>query len=124
MTDYTKKALATDAKLRAKGGSVTLRRVVLGDDDPDTGKPISTSTDYTAAGVKLNYSADRIDGTLVQMGDQELYLSPLQMTGERLPEPAVSDQIWIGGARYAIKAVGKVEPVDTPVLYMLQIRGG
>lgn len=47
---------------------------MLGDDDPDIGKPIKTITDYTAAGVKLNYEADRIDGKLIQSGDQEFYL--------------------------------------------------
>jgi hypothetical protein len=123
MTDYTKKALATDAKLRAKGATVTLRRIVLGDDDPDTGKPVRTVTDHAAAGVKLNYSADRIDGTLIQSGDQELYLSPLQLNGQPLPAPTVGDLVLIGAAAYAIKSVAKVEPASVPVLYMLQLRG-
>ncbi len=51
MTDYTKKSLATDAKLRAKGAPVTLRRIVLGDDDPDTGKPVRDEQDYTSLGL-------------------------------------------------------------------------
>jgi hypothetical protein len=123
MTDYTKKALATDAKLRAKGATVTLRHIVLGDDDPDTGKPVRTVTDHAAAGVKLNYSADRIDGTLVQSGDQELYLSPLQLDGQPLPEPTVGDLILIAGVKYAIGPVQKIEPTDIPVLYILQLKG-
>lgn len=123
MTDYTKKALATDAKLRAKGAPVTLRRIVLGDDDPDTGKPDSETFNYVAAGVKLNYSADRIDGTLVQSGDQELYLSPLQLDGQQMPEPQTSDLVLIGAATFAVKSVAKVEPTNVPVLYMLQLRG-
>jgi hypothetical protein len=123
MTDYAKKARETDAKLRKKGGTVTLRRIVLGDDDPDTGKPEQDITDYTAAGVNLNYTADRIDGKLIQTGDQELLLSPLQLRGQRLPEPAVSDLVLIAGVRYAIITVGKLEPVDVTVLYTLQLRG-
>jgi hypothetical protein len=123
VTDYAKKARETDAKLRKKGGTVTLRRVVLGDDDPDTGKPVKTVTDYTAAGVKLNYEADRIDGTLIQSGDQELLLSPLQLNGVALPTPTVGDQVLAGAATFAIKSVAKLEPTDVVVLYTLQLRG-
>jgi hypothetical protein len=123
VTDYAKKARETDAKLRKKGGTVTLRRVVLGDDDPDTGKPVKTVTDYTAAGVKLNYEADRIDGTLIQSGDQELLLSPLQLNGQPLPTPTVGDQVLAGPAIFAIKSVAKLEPTDVVVLYTLQLRG-
>ncbi|MYN42739.1 hypothetical protein GTP55_25680 [Duganella sp. FT109W] len=123
MTDYAKKARDADAKLRKKGGTVTLRRIVLGDDDPDTGKPIKTVTDYTATGVKLNYEAERIDGTLIQAGDQELYLSPLQLNGQPLPAPTVGDLVLVAGVQYAIGPVQKIEPVDVPVLYIVQLKG-
>lgn len=123
MTDYAKKARETDAKLRKKGGIVTLRRIVLGDDDPDTGKPMRDEQDYPAAGVKLNYSADRIDGTLIQSGDQELLLSPLQLDGQPLPEPTVGDLVLAGPATFAIKSVVKLQPTDVVVLYTLHLRG-
>lgn len=123
MPDYTKKARETDVKLRKKGGTTTLRRIVLGDDDPDTGKPVRTVTDYTAAGLKLNYESHRIDGTLIQSADQELLLSTLQLSGQALPEPTVGDLVLIAGASYAIKSVGKLEPTDVPILYTLQLRG-
>lgn len=122
-TDYAKKAKDADAKLRQKGGAVTLRQIVIGDDDPDTGKPQQTVTDYASVGVKLNYSADRIDGTLIQVGDQELYLSTLQTNGVLLPTPTVGDLMLIGGKQYAIKSVGDLQPVDVSVLYTLQLRG-
>lgn len=123
MTDYAKKAREADAKLRKKGGTVTLRRIVLGDDDPDTGKPEQTITDYTAAGVKLNYDAERVDGTLIQSGDQQLLFSPLQLNGQALPEPTTGDLVLINGAKFAIKNVGKLEPTDVVILYTLQLRG-
>ncbi|KQQ40463.1 hypothetical protein ASF61_06840 [Duganella sp. Leaf126] len=123
MNGYAKKARETDVKLRKKGGTVTLRRIVLGDDDPDTGKPEQTITEYTAFGVKLNYSADRIDGTLIQSGDQELLLSPLQLNGQPLPEPTAGDLVLIGGVRYAIHNVAKLEPIDIAILFTLQLRG-
>lgn len=123
MTDYAKKARETDAKLRKKGGTVTLRRTVLGEYDTNTGKPSKTVTDYTAAGVKLSYDAERVDGTAIQSADQELYLSPLQLNGEWLPSPTTADLILIAGVSYAIKSPGKIEPVDVPVLHILQLRG-
>jgi hypothetical protein len=123
VTYYAKKARETDAKLRKKGGTATLRRIVLGDDDPDTGKPARDEQDYPAAGVKLNYSADRIDGTLIQSGDQELLLSPLQLNGQPLPEPTVGDLVLFGAAKFAVKSVAKLEPTDVVVLYTLQLRG-
>ena len=123
MTDYAKKARETDGKLRKKGGTVTLRRIVLGDDDPDTGKPEQTITDFAAAGVKFGYVAERIDGKLSQSGDQELLLSPLQLTGQPLPEPSTGDLVLINGARFAIHNVAKLEPTDVVILYTLQLRG-
>ncbi|TYQ19916.1 UNVERIFIED_ORG: hypothetical protein JN05_01284 [Zoogloea ramigera] len=123
MTDYAKKARETDGKLRKKGGTVTLRRIVLGDDDPDTGKPEQTITDFAAAGVKFGYVAERIDGKLIQSGDQELLLSPLQLTGQPLPEPSTGDLVLINGARFAIHNVAKLEPTDVVILYTLQLRG-
>lgn len=123
MTDYAKKARETDTKLRKKGGTVTLRRIVLGDDDPDTGKPEQTITDYTAAGIKFGYVAERIDGKLIQSGDQELLLSPLQLNGQQLPEPTTGDLVLINGAKYAIHNVAMLEPTDVPILYTLQLRG-
>ena len=123
MTDYGKKARETDVKLRKKGGTVTLRRIVLGDDDPDTGKPIRDEFDYAAAGVKFGYVAERIDGKLIQSGDQELLLSPLQLDGEPLPEPTIGDLVLINGAKFAIHNVAKLEPTDVVILYTLQLRG-
>lgn len=123
MTDYAKKARETDVKLRKKGAPVTVRRIVLGDDDPDTGKPEQTITNYTAAGVKLNYDAERVDGTLIQSGDQQLLLSPLQLNGQALPEPTTGDLVLINGAKFAIKNVGKLEPTAVVILYTLQLRG-
>ena len=123
MIDYTKKARETDAKLRKKGGPVTLRRIVIGDDNPDTGKPQRDEFDYTAFGVKLGYEAERVDGNMIQSGDQELLLSPLQLNGQPLPEPTTGDLMLINGVRYAIENVGKLEPTNVPILYTLQLRG-
>lgn len=123
MTDYAKTAARADQSLRRKGGIVTLRKVATGEYDTDTGKPAITTTDYSGTGVKIGYSADLIDGTLIQSGDQQLLLSPLQRSGAVMPMPADDDMVLIGSATFTVKSVGKEEPTDTAVLYTLQLRG-
>ena len=87
MTDYSKTAARADQSLRRKGGIVVLRQVVTGPYDPDLGTAPITTTDCEGTGVKINYEAENIDGTLIQAGDQKLLLSPLQRNGAPMPMP-------------------------------------
>lgn len=123
MTDYAKTAARADQSLRRKGGVVVLRQVVTGPYDPDLGTAPSITTDYEGTGVKINYEAENIDGTLIQAGDQQLLLSPLQRDGVPMPSPTTADLVLFGGASYTVKAVGTTAPVDVTVLHALQIRG-
>ena len=123
MTDYSKAAGRADQSLRRKGGVVVLRQVVTGNYDPDLGAAPSTTTDYEGTGVKINYEAENIDGTLIQAGDQKLLLSPLQRNGVPMPQPTAADLVLFGGASYTVKAVETTAPVDVAVLYTLQLRG-
>ncbi|MBB5610432.1 MULTISPECIES: hypothetical protein [unclassified Janthinobacterium] len=123
MTDYTKTAARADASLRRKGGIVVLRQIVAGEYDPDLGTAPTTTTEYEGTGVKIGYSAEDIDGTLIQSGDQKLLLSPLQRNGAPMLTPTTADLVLIGGASFTIVAVDKTEPVDVAVLFTLQLRG-
>ncbi|MES2262098.1 MAG: hypothetical protein V4724_26555 [Pseudomonadota bacterium] len=123
MSDYTKIAARADQSLRRKGGTVVLRRMVTGEYDTDTGGAPVTTTDYSGMGVKLAYSAEMVDGTLIQSGDQQLLLSPLQRDGTPMPAPTAADLVLIGAKTFTIKSAGADEPTDTPVLYTLQLRG-
>ena len=123
MTDYSKTAARADQSLRRKGGIVVLRQVVTGGYDPGLGTAPITSTDYEGTGVKINYEAENIDGTLIQVGDQQLLLSPLQRNGASMPAPTPADMVRFGGASYTVKAVETTAPVDVAVLYTLQLRG-
>ena len=123
MTDYSKTAARADQSLRRKGDIVVLRQVVTGPYDPDLGAAPSTTTDYEGTGVKINYEAENIDGTLIQVGDQQLLLSPLQRNGAPMPTPTSADLVLFGGASYTVKAVETTAPVDVAVLYTLQLRG-
>ena len=123
MTDYSKTAARADQSLRRKGGIVVLRQVVTGDYDPDLGAAPTTTTDYEGTGVKINYEAENIDGTLIQVGDQQLLLSPLQRNGQAMPTPTVADLVLFGGASYTVKSIETTAPVDLAVLHTLQLRG-
>jgi len=124
MTDYAKTAARADQSLRRKGAIVTLRREAPGEYDPETGGPgTGTVTEYLGTGVKLNYEAENIDGTLIQRGDQQLLLSPLQRDGTPMPTPTVADLVLVGGVAYTIANVGDLQPVDVSLLFTLQLRG-
>lgn len=123
MIDYAKAAARADASLRRKGGIVVLRQVVTGKYDPGLGTAPITSADYEGTGVKINYEAENIDGTLIQAGDQQLLLSPLQRNGALMPAPTAADLVLFGGASYTVKAVETTAPVDVAVLHTLQLRG-
>lgn len=123
MTDYTKAAARADQSLRRKGGIVVLRQVVTGEYDPGLGTASTITTDYEGTGVKIAYEAENIDGTLIQAGDQQLLLSPLQRNGLAMPAPTVADLVLFRGASYTVKAVGTTAPVDVAVLHTLQLRG-
>ena len=123
MIDYAKTAARADASLRRKGGIVVLRQVVTGEYDPDLGTAPITSTDYDGTAVKINYDVENIDGTLIQAGDQQLLLSPLQRNGTPMPAPTAADLVLFGGASYTVKAVETTAPIDVAVLHTLQLRG-
>ncbi|KAB8066266.1 hypothetical protein [Janthinobacterium violaceinigrum] len=123
MIDYAKTAARADASLRRKGGIVVLRQVVTGEYDPGLGTAPSTATDFEGTGVMINYEAENIDGTLIQAGDQQLLLSPLQRNGAPMPAPTAADLVLFGGASFTVKAVETTAPVDVAVLHTLQLRG-
>lgn len=124
MTDYAKSAASANRMLSKAGGPVTLRRSVPGAYNTDTGTMgAAVVTDYPGIGAKFGYSAQAVNGTLIQSGDQQLYLSAIQVNGSAMPAPTIADLIVIGSAVFSIAAVGKIEPTDIPVLFILQIRG-
>lgn len=123
MTDYAKTAVRVDQSLRRKGGIVVLRQVVTGEYDPGLGAASTITTDYEGTGVKIAYEAENIDGTLIQAGDQQMLLSPLQRNGVPIPAPTAADLVLFGGASYTVKAVETTAPVDVAVLHTLQLRG-
>ncbi|WP_457661685.1 hypothetical protein [Sinorhizobium medicae] len=108
---------ATAQRLIAKyGQSATVKRIT----PPDPvygGDPVVTS--YPATLVPMAYEARYVDGTVIQTGDMQIYISAIG-----LPiEPTVGDVVTANGADYAIVA-GDPNKYDgiTPVVFIVQGR--
>lgn len=122
MTDAQKAlAMINRAKMRGRASVVTLTRPGSeGEYNPRTGEYEGGSdpVTYTTYGVKIGYEQTDIDGTLVQRGDQQVYVPALNFT-----RPATNDQINVGGVTVTALSVEVVAPGDTDVLYVIQARG-
>ena len=117
------KALAMIERARAKGraSEVTLTRPgTPGEYNPETGEVEGGSEPkiHIASGVKIGYEQSDIDGTLIQQGDQQLYVPALGFV-----RPVTNEQITVGGTNYTVVGVEVLAPGDTDILYTIQIRG-
>lgn len=121
------KALAMIERARTKGraSEVKIVRTVAGSPgtyNPDTGEyegGTEPSTDvYTAPGVKIGYEQSDVDGTLIQRGDQQLYVPALGFV-----RPVTNEQITVGTTACTVIGVEVLAPGDTDILYIIQVRG-
>lgn len=117
------KALAMIERARKQGraSEVKLTRPgTPGGYNPATGKyePGTDPTTFTAFGVKIGYEQSDIDGTLVQRGDQKLYVPALGFI-----RPATNEQLEVGSETVTVVSVEVLAPGDTDILYTIQIRG-
>lgn len=114
--------LATDAHelLAEFGMSMTLTRPSSSEPTYDSATGVATPVaplTYTVTGVKFEYSARERDGSLIQTGDQRVYLST---TGAVLPLPG--DTLTIGSTVFRVMRAGAVSPAGTDLLYDVQVR--
>ena len=108
---------ATAQRLIAKYGQAgTVKRVTI----PDPvygGDPIVMP--HPATLVLMAYEARYIDGTVIQTGDMQIYISAVGLS----IEPTMGDVVYANGADYAIVA-GDPNKYDgvTPVVFIVQGR--
>lgn len=113
--DYTR-TRATAERLLSRFGQIgALRRTVSAG---DVFNPTQTTTDYPCTFAVLDYARGLIDGTLIQQSDQMVYLS----TAGLAVEPAVTDQLVVGGSPLTIVNVKPLAPAGTVVFWELQVR--
>ena len=119
MSFYGDLAATADRSLQKFGASVTLLRTAAGVYDPASGttttpKPVA----YVGVGVALNYTAQDMKNSLIQQGDQKLYISALGMV-----EPRPGDTVQFGGSAYTVVDSKPLAPAGVAVLFEVQVRG-
>ncbi|MDX0354310.1 hypothetical protein GOC51_03690 [Sinorhizobium meliloti] len=114
--DYADMQATAHELIEEFGQAGTVTR--LGPPDPVYGgDPVPT--DYPATLVPMAYEARYVDGTVIQTGDMQIYISAVG-----LPiEPTVGDVVNANGADYTIVA-GDPNKYDgiTPVVFIVQGR--
>lgn len=121
---YDRMVLSSHRQIKAKGQTVTLIESTPGQYDTATGAPAaaSTVTQYGYA-VEESYSSFSIDGTLIQIGDKKLILSPLNTADGPLTAPQRESTVTLADASvWTVKKCDPTSPAGTPVLYTLQVR--
>ncbi|RZJ12072.1 MAG: hypothetical protein EOP39_04600 [Rubrivivax sp.] len=118
--DYDKTA-ATAARLLAKfGAPVTVARVTPGAYDPETGtNGAGSSETWSPSGVKLDYTAKEIDGTLILAGDQRVYMSAVAGL-----DPQPGDAVTLGADVWRVVKSRTLAPAGVAVLLDVQCRKG
>lgn len=109
---------------RSKGGKgleLVLRREIIGEYDPDA-PPEPSELVVNSSGFREEYDNKYIDGTLIVRGDVKLLVSPVQLTGEDMPEPQSNDHIQFDGTTYTVIAVGPWNYAGLTVGFELQVR--
>ncbi len=118
MSFYANLAATARRLLTQFGTDVTLTRTTTGEYDPATGSASQTTTTYTGKGARFDYTQREIDGTMIRVGDQRVYL---EVDGFVMPQ--TGDTLTLGGRVYQVVAARSVDPALTAVLYDVQVRG-
>ncbi len=132
---YDVRARATAARLLgpiAQGGkaqAVTLTHKSSGY-EPATDTATPTAPTQTGSGVVLEYATFIRSGarnepdSLIQRGDRQLLLSPLNSAGVPLTPPIAGDTVTLAsGVGYTITAVAPLAPAGTVIYFECNIRG-
>lgn len=118
MADYSQLALTASQMLAAHGASMTLKRKVEGEYDPETGDVLEDRvTSHAGFGVKAQYTAREIDGTRIRSGDARVYL-----TAQGVPRPLTGDVLAINGEAWTVVNADAIQPGSVTLLYDVQVR--
>jgi hypothetical protein len=108
----------TASKLMTKfGGEVTFRRVTTGAYNPTTGTATPSVATSTVRGV-LEDVREREINDLIKSTDKKLTLAAADLSFE----PAVSDQVTVGGRAMQIVQVNKIEQDNTAIVFEAFLR--
>ena len=100
------------------GRSATLRRVVEGSYDPDTGSATDATTDYTVQCLLLNYSDFQRANTSIDAKDRKAVIKAKSLA----VQPDQQDILVVDTVEYQIINVQRVEESGDAVIYTCQVR--
>lgn len=80
--------------------------------------PETVTTDHACQLAVMEYTDDKIDGTLIMRGDKLVYLSTAGLS----IEPSTADKVMIGGEEHAIINVKPLSPAGLIVFWEIQAR--
>lgn len=83
-----------------------------------TGGPAITETPYAAKGFIQDYSENRIDGTVIKVGDRQVILIGDSIASAQVP--SLGDKVTIEGTTYNIVGVPARDPAAAT--YSCQVR--
>lgn len=117
--DYSNIAATALAQIEDKGREVTINYAGSDSYDPqtDTFTPDS-ATDTSVRAVFTKFNKKDVDGELIRATDKRLLIA-----GPSLSEtPETGDTVTDGSNVYDVVNTELVQPADTVVLYMVQVR--
>lgn len=121
MFDYVKSQATANKLLKQFGKQWTIKRIVNGEYDPDTGTVPTTELTSTPYSVLLDYRSGGMDfaeNTLIQAGDKKLLVSAQGLSFDI----AQGDLAINGSEQWKIINVKTLKPADTVVMYECQVR--
>lgn len=105
-----------------KGLEMTLTRSAKGPRDPDTGGSSTVVTSFLGSGLRETYEQKDIDGSLIKIGDVKLLVSPVQLAGPDMPQPATQDKVLFDGKLYTVIQVNPWNYAGLAVGFEVQAR--
>lgn len=118
-------AIALAKRLIDKNGQQVILRNIVAAAPADSAKPWepgeNTNSDQDVFGVFLDYEQKYIDGSVIRMGDQQVYLYSIDILGNSII-PEVDGQIIRDGDPWDIKAIRPLNPNGQSIMFTVQVR--
>jgi len=116
--NYARAKATAERLIKKFGQSATLRQSTQVDGSSDY-DPEYEDTDHTCILAVLDYDIHKVDGTLIQSTDKQVYLSTEGLS----VAPGEEDSLVINGDVFSIVQLKPLSPAGTVVFYEVQARG-
>ncbi|MBX9754538.1 MAG: hypothetical protein K2X80_07260 [Pseudomonadaceae bacterium] len=119
---YDEAAAVVTEALAEYGAPLTIRKIVAGEYDTDTGGMSQTITDHVTVGLRESYRLQDIDGSTIKRNDVKLLIGPALTAGGQTPAPTTQDKIIFDGSTYTVQNVDPWNYAGVSVGFSVQAR--